>query len=496
VIGPRTTLNDRYTLTSRVGGGGMGEVWRADDTVLGRVVAVKVMTPALAENPTFAQRFLNEARAMATLRHPGVVDVYDYGTCDVGGRRMSFLVMEYVEGESLDRVLRREPLGPAAAMRLVADVADALSAAHGQGIVHRDVKPANLLIRADGRVALTDFGIAHSVSAGQLTATGTMLCSAGYCAPELATASEVTPAADLYALGVVAYECLTGHLPFQGETPVQIIYRHLHAPVPELPGGVPPGPREVVMRALEKAPEHRWASAAAMARAARDALAEPGSTPAAEPPPFPGSGPGHVPSLAGTVPGPAPHAAPGPAAGSAGSGAGSTGSASWQETGSLPADLTAPRGARRRRLTGAVLSVAAAVAVTAGVAGSIWTRPGGTADPLPVSPPAATTTASATTAAPPADDPPGGDTQSAPPARNGTAPPRRSATPTPSATGEPSQTPSATPSGEPSQTPSATPTDEPEPTDEPTAPDPQEPTAEPTVTAEPGDIQCVRSPCP
>uniref|UniRef100_UPI0013B41B13 serine/threonine-protein kinase n=1 Tax=Nonomuraea lactucae TaxID=2249762 RepID=UPI0013B41B13 len=273
MIGPRTTLNDRYLLTSRVGGGGMGEVWRADDTVLGRAVAVKVMTPALAENPTFAQRFQNEARAMATLRHPGVVDVYDYGTCEVDGRRVSFLVMEFVEGESLDRVLRRQALGPAATMRLVAEVADALAAAHEQGIVHRDVKPANLLIRPDGRVALTDFGIAHSVSAGQLTATGAMLCSAGYCAPEMATASDVTPAVDVYALGVVAYECLTGHLPFQGDTPVQIIYKHLHAPIPALGADVPPGPRQVVMRALDKAPDRRWTSAAEMAAAARHAMA-------------------------------------------------------------------------------------------------------------------------------------------------------------------------------------------------------------------------------
>ena len=205
MLGSGTSLNDRYTLISRVGGGGMGEVWRATDTVLGRTVAVKVMIPALTEDPKFAQRFQNEARAMATLRHPGVVDVYDYGTSEVDGRQVSFLVMEFVEGESLDRVLRRNALDPAATMRLVAAVGDALAAAHAQGIVHRDVKPANLMVRRDGSVALTDFGIAHSVSAVQLTATGAMLGSAGYCAPEMATASDVTPAVDLYALGVVAY---------------------------------------------------------------------------------------------------------------------------------------------------------------------------------------------------------------------------------------------------------------------------------------------------
>lgn len=279
MIGAGTTLNDRYLLTSRIGGGGMGEVWRADDAVLGRVVAVKVLMPALTDRPTFAQRFQNEARAMATLRHPGVVDVYDYGSCHVGERRVSFLVMEYVDGESLDRLLTRSALTPEATMRLVAEVADALAAAHAQGIVHRDVKPANLMIRDDGSVALTDFGIAHSVSAGQLTATGTMLCSAGYCAPEQATASNVTPAVDVYALGVVAYECLTGRLPYDGDTPVQIIFKHLNAPIPPLPGDVPPAPRHVVARALEKAPDRRWASAAAMGEAARAALSDPGAMP-------------------------------------------------------------------------------------------------------------------------------------------------------------------------------------------------------------------------
>ncbi|GAA3103621.1 protein kinase domain-containing protein [Nonomuraea salmonea] len=150
MLGAGTTLNDRYVLGDRLGGGGMGEVWRADDTVLGRTVAVKVLMPALSEDPTFIQRFQNEARAMATLRHPGVVDVYDYGVCEVEGRRVSFLVMAYVEGESLDRVLRRGPLGVETTMRLVAEVAEALAAAHAQGIVHRDVKPANLMVRAGG----------------------------------------------------------------------------------------------------------------------------------------------------------------------------------------------------------------------------------------------------------------------------------------------------------------------------------------------------------
>jgi eukaryotic-like serine/threonine-protein kinase len=275
VLGAGTTLSDRYRLTTRIGGGGMGEVWRASDVVLGREVAVKVLTPALTEHATFVRRFQNEARAMATLRHPGVVDVYDYGLAVVGGRTISYLVMEYVPGESLDLILRRRPLSQARTMQLVAEVADALAAAHAQGIVHRDVKPGNLLVRPDGRVALGDFGIAHSASAGQLTATGAMLCSAGYCAPEMATASDVSPAVDVYALGVVAYECLTGRLPFDGDTPVQIIYKHLHSAPPPLPDSVAPGPRGVVTKALEKTPERRWSSAEEMGLAARRALTEP-----------------------------------------------------------------------------------------------------------------------------------------------------------------------------------------------------------------------------
>lgn len=263
MLGDRTLLSGRYLLTSRLGGGGMGEVWRADDTLLGRTVAVKVLT----HNPASTQRFHNEAKAMATLNHPGVVDVYDYGA-----DRVAFLVMELVEGESLDRLLERATLSPEATMLLVAEVADALAAAHERGIVHRDVKPGNLMIRTDGRVALTDFGIAHSATGGQLTVTGQMLCSAGYCAPEQATANTITPAVDVYALGVVAFECLAGQLPYQGDTPVQIIFKHLNAPVPELPPEIPPGPRQVVERALAKDPARRWPSAAAMAEAARRAL--------------------------------------------------------------------------------------------------------------------------------------------------------------------------------------------------------------------------------
>ncbi|MEO3891848.1 protein kinase [Nonomuraea sp. B5E05] len=425
MLGAGTTLNDRYVLTGRLGGGGMGEVWRADDTVLGRAVAVKVLMPALTENPSFTQRFQNEARAMATLRHPGVVDVYDYGVSEVDGRQVSFLVMQYVEGESLDHVLRRGALGPEATMRLVAEVGDALAAAHAQGIVHRDVKPANLMIRPDGSVALTDFGIAHSVSAGHLTATGTMLCSAGYCAPEMAASSDVTPAVDVYALGVVAYECLTGQLPFQGDTPVQIIFKHLNSPVPRLPADVPAGPRQVVERALEKTPEGRWPSAALMGEAARKALTSPTTLP---------------------VP-------------------------------------------RRRRSVRAVLTITAAVAVSAAVAGFIWLRPVTPATVGRMEPPTVTATAMATSPSSSATT-----KQPVPPARR-TSSPR----PSRSTTTLPTPTPTVTATETETETPTVSPTTpQPEPTEEPTTDAPEEPTSEPTISRPPppGEIQCVRAPCP
>ncbi|MFG2077848.1 serine/threonine-protein kinase [Nonomuraea maritima] len=457
MLGAGTILIDRYVLGDRLGGGGMGEVWRADDTVLGRTVAVKVLMPALTDDAAFTRRFKNEARAMATLRHPGVVDVYDYGTCEVEGRPVTFLVMEHVRGESLDRVLRRGPLDVATTMRLVAEVADALSAAHAQGIVHRDVKPANLMVRPDGHVALTDFGIAHSASAANLTATGTMLCSAGYCAPEMAASSEVTPAVDVYALGVVAYECLTGQLPYQGDTPVQIIFKHLNAPVPRLPGDVPGGPRQVVERALEKTPATRWPSAPAMAEAARRALAAPDGA---------GSLTHHVPAAPGDP--------------------GLTTVASAEPT------LPAPR---RRRTMRAALTMAAAVAVSAAVAGSVWLRP---AEPTTgadvTNPPAVsgTTREPSPTASVPVRR------QSPPAAKRSSSPRATEGTPTPTPTVSVPATPPVTTTPQPSPT-TSEPAPDPEPTQQPSpppSPNPDEPTAEPTSVPPQSELQCVRSPCP
>jgi serine/threonine-protein kinase len=280
-------LGGRYRLDERIGGGGMGEVWRGTDEVLGRTVAVKIMLPALLDEPGFAERFRAEARTMARLRHPGVVDVYDYSSDST----TAFLVMEYVDGDPLSRTLGRVGrLTAARTMALVAQAADALEAAHASGIVHRDVKPGNLMVRADGTLVLTDFGISRSEIAG-ITGTGAVLGTASYLSPEQAAGQVATAASDVYALGVVGYQCLAGRRPFEGDNPLEIAMKHVQAPPPPLPADIPPAVREIVIRALAKDPAARWPSAAALAAVARQAAAVlgPGAATAASPPAAPSS---------------------------------------------------------------------------------------------------------------------------------------------------------------------------------------------------------------
>ncbi|MEU9891714.1 protein kinase [Sphaerisporangium sp. NPDC051011] len=274
MVAQGTTLAGRYRLDVRLGAGGMGEVWRGEDIVLARTVAVKVLLPGRMDDPGFAARFQGEARAMATINHPGVVDVYDYGVSDVpGAGPTAYLVMRFVDGEPLDRLLTRlVRIGAEPAMELIAQAASALQAVHDMGIVHRDVKPGNLLVRQDGTLILTDFGIARADAGHRLTDAGMVLGTAAYCAPEQAEGQPVTPAVDLYALGVVAYECLAGHRPFDGDTPVTIALKHIREEPPPLPADVPPAVRHVVERALSKDPARRWHSAAEMSMAARQAL--------------------------------------------------------------------------------------------------------------------------------------------------------------------------------------------------------------------------------
>jgi serine/threonine protein kinase len=270
MISPGVTLGGRYRLDERIAGGGMGDVWRGTDEVLGRTVAVKILLPALLDEPGFAERFRGEARTMATINHPGVVDVYDYGS----DQQLAFLVMEYVEGDALSRTLSRVGrLTPGRTMALVAQAADALHAAHANGIVHRDVKPGNLLVRPNGTLVLTDFGIARSALVGQLTVAGSVLGTASYISPEQASGGIATAASDVYALGVVAYQCLSGHRPFDGATPLEIAMKHVREMPRPLPGDIPPAVRSIVDRALAKDPAARWPTAAAMAVVARQAAA-------------------------------------------------------------------------------------------------------------------------------------------------------------------------------------------------------------------------------
>ena len=251
-------LSDRYRLDERIAVGGMGEVWRATDTVLGRTVAVKTLKPEYVGDADFRARFRAEARHSARLSHPGIASVYDFGEAPEG----AFLVLELVDGEPLSTVLRREKRLPAdRVLDLVTQTAAALQAAHDGGVVHRDVKPGNLLVRPDGVVKVTDFGIASATDAVPLTRTGQLVGTALYLSPEQAAGRPAGPASDLYSLGVVAYECLAGARPFPGEQPVAVLMAHLNDPPPALPSDVPAPVAELVLRLLAKDPADRPASA-------------------------------------------------------------------------------------------------------------------------------------------------------------------------------------------------------------------------------------------
>ena len=264
----------RYRLDSLLATGGMGTVWRGTDTTLGRSVAVKLLKPEYAEDPEFRRRFETEAQHAASLHHPGIAAVYDFGEAgERAGSTMAqpYLVMELVEGQPLSALLRPgQPMDPEVASDLLAQTATALAAAHAAGIVHRDVKPANLLVTPDRRVKVTDFGIARAAEAVGVTQTGQVMGTPQYLSPEQARGQTATAASDVYALGVVAFECLAGRRPFQTDSPVTTALAHLNQPVPELPDEVPAPLAAVVRRALAKDPGERWPDATAMAAALRD----------------------------------------------------------------------------------------------------------------------------------------------------------------------------------------------------------------------------------
>jgi eukaryotic-like serine/threonine-protein kinase len=255
-------LNDRYRLLERLATGGMGEVWRARDESLGRPVAVKLLRLELGADVSARGRFESEARFAAGLAHGGIAQVFDFG--EQHGR--TFLVMELVPGEPLDEILVRDGGLPVeAVLDLLVQAGRALAVAHEAGIVHRDVKPANLMVSPDGTLKITDFGIARRLAAASQTQTGMVMGTAHYISPEQASASGITTAADLYSLGVVAYECLAGEPPFDGQTPVEVALKHVRDAPPELPVRVPEPARALIMEMLAKDPADRPDGAAAVA---------------------------------------------------------------------------------------------------------------------------------------------------------------------------------------------------------------------------------------
>lgn len=259
------TLGGRYELTDRIAIGGMGEVWKARDTVLGRIIAIKILKEEYTGDPNFLRRFRAEAQHTALLNHPGVANVFDYGEEEGSG----YLVMELVPGDPLSAILDREKvLSPDRTLSIIAQTARALSAAHAQGLVHRDIKPGNLLIDAKNRVKVTDFGIARLADQVPLTATGQVMGTAQYLAPEQATGQQATGSSDIYSLGIIGYECLAGHRPFTGESQIAIALAQVNDDPPELPESVPEPVRALIMSMLSKEAEDRPADADKLATGA------------------------------------------------------------------------------------------------------------------------------------------------------------------------------------------------------------------------------------
>lgn len=265
-----TLVAGRYRLDRAIAAGGMGEVWRGFDTRLERRVAVKILHRDPGDPERSCDRFVREAKILASLRDPGLVEIYDYGDDTSSGRTVRYIVMELVEGTSLAAMLdERGPIPVEEALRYVAATAEVLDIAHRGGVVHRDIKPANLLIDSEGRLRLVDFGISLTDGEARLTMPGGVLGTTSYVSPEQLSGWKVCGAADIYSLGAVAYECLAGRPPFVADEPLGVVHMHLYEDPPPLPEDLPPAVVEIVMRCLRKNPEQRWPSAAALAAACR-----------------------------------------------------------------------------------------------------------------------------------------------------------------------------------------------------------------------------------
>jgi len=435
-------LDDRYQLAEPIAAGGVGQVWRASDLLLDREVAVKLLRPEYADHPDTLERFRAEAKHAGSLTHPCVARVYDYG--NAGQASPPYLVMEYVNGPSLADMLAVDPVHPVLALDVAAQAAAGLAAAHRIGLVHRDVKPGNILVGADGLVKITDFGIAHAAGSAPITGPGLVMGTTQYMAPERIAGGQATPASDLYALGILIYECLTGLPPYDGGT-AEVMAGHLYLPMPPLPAGVPPELGELITRLTAKDPAARLSDAAEVAAIAtrlRDALAA---------------------DVEALFTGPAPRQA----------GPGMTGQTAVLDDRpprqprqprkpGTPPDSPSGRPVRtgRRRAT----TLAAGVTVLAG-AGVAWLLASGAlhdspaADHVTVSPPATTAPGGSASLAPPATGPApshsAGGT-SARPSSSATASASRQATHSPSSSPASSASPSQ--SGSPSHSPGPTPT--------------------------------------
>jgi len=255
-------LDDRYRLDERIAAGGVGQVWKATDLLLERAVAVKLLRPEYADHPETLERFRKEAKNAGALNNSHVAQVYDYGPSGPDGS--PYLVMEFVDGPSLADLLVVDPIDPARALDVIAQAADGLAAAHKVGVIHRDIKPGNILISSEGRVKVTDFGIAHAAGQVPVTGPGLVMGTTQYMAPERIAGSPGTAASDLYALGIVLHECLTGVPPHDG-TAAEVMAAHLYLPLPPLPADVPPELDILVDRLTTKDPAKRISDARELA---------------------------------------------------------------------------------------------------------------------------------------------------------------------------------------------------------------------------------------
>ncbi len=267
-------MGNRYEILEQLGGGGMAIVYKGRDTILNRLVTIKVLRPEYTTDEDFVRRFRREAQSVASLSHPNIVSIYDVGTED----DIQYLVMEYIDGENLKTVIKREgALPPERAVQIARQICDALEHAHENKIVHRDVKPHNILITKTGRAKLTDFGIAMEAGTATMTGTDTIVGSVHYLSPEQARGEQAGPKSDIYSTGVVLYEMLAGTVPFSGDSPIAVALKHVQQdppPMDRIRQGIPGPLGHVVYKALEKNPDRRFVSAGEMSLVLQNSIAD------------------------------------------------------------------------------------------------------------------------------------------------------------------------------------------------------------------------------